>query len=158
MNQVANEVQAICRGLIAGARYGIKIRLPHAAVMTLLFRRELSAVDKLQTIAQLVAEHATNLAAFACLYKSILAVLKWASQRRLNVFLGDFGKMFISMLGRCCCHRNPSFNGRCRQLTHLAQLFSIVTRGTVLVVLATDCHFSFRSGWRNITGIKLGID
>jgi hypothetical protein len=102
MNQLSNEVQAICRGLIAGARYGIKIRLPHSAVMTLLFRRELSAANKLQAIASSVAEHATNLAAFACLYKSILAVLKWASQRRLDDFLGDFGRMLVSMLGTCC--------------------------------------------------------
>lgn len=106
------ELQAIFLSLIGGARYGIKIRLPHAVVMTLLFRRDVSAYKKLQSIVKLVAEHATNLAAFACIYKSTLAVLKWASRHRRDIlhssgksnnnsdgFLRYCGQTLLSMIG-----------------------------------------------------------
>lgn len=76
-----DEVAAILSGLIAGGRYGLKIRIPHAFVMTFLFGSRLSFGEKIKVIAKLAAEHASNLAAFAGLYKLILAVLKVSSQR-----------------------------------------------------------------------------
>lgn len=82
-----NELHAVLSALLAGARYGIKIRLPHAFVMTFLFRRNLSTTKKLQGVAKLVREHATNLAAFAASYKLILAVLKLVS--KLPVVMTD---------------------------------------------------------------------
>jgi hypothetical protein len=103
------ELQAIFLSLIGGARYGIKIRLPHALVMTLLFRRDLSAQKKLQSILRLAVEHATNLAAFACIYKSTLALLKWASRCFLKHpsnlynyegFLRYYGRVLLSMIGK----------------------------------------------------------
>ena len=38
---VKDELKSIAAALIGGARYGAKIRLPHALVMTFLFRRDL---------------------------------------------------------------------------------------------------------------------
>ena len=65
----AEELLAILSGLIGGAKYGVKIRLPHALVMTLLFRNDLSSKEKVQSILKLVVEHATNLGCFATIYK-----------------------------------------------------------------------------------------
>jgi peroxisomal membrane protein 4 len=66
---MADELRAIIAGLVGGLRYGFKIRLPHAFVMTALFRRDLSSEQKLRTIWNLAREHATNLATFATIYK-----------------------------------------------------------------------------------------
>ncbi len=75
-----DEVASIISGLIGGGRYGLKIRIPHAFVMTFLFGNKLSFRQKLQVIAKLAAEHSINLASFACLYKFILASLKVLSR------------------------------------------------------------------------------
>jgi peroxisomal membrane protein 4 len=79
-HHLTEELAAIVGALVGGAKYGIKIRLPHALVMTLLFRRDLSAKQKIHSISRLVLEHASNLAAFATIYKSILAAFKWTSR------------------------------------------------------------------------------
>ena len=75
------ELKSILLALVGGARYGTKIRLPHAAIMTFLFKRNLSSHQKLHLIFRLVREHASNLAVFAAIYKSLLAILKWNSRR-----------------------------------------------------------------------------
>lgn len=75
------ELQAILFSLIGGARYGVKVRLPHAVIMTCLFRNDMNVRDKIQQIFNLVREHATNLALFATVYKSILLILKVLSRR-----------------------------------------------------------------------------
>lgn len=75
-----DEVASIISGLIGGGKYGLKIRIPHAFVMTFLFGNNLSFRKKLQVIAKLAAEHSINLASFACLYKFILASLKVLSR------------------------------------------------------------------------------
>jgi len=75
-----DEVAAILSGLIGGGRYGLKIRIPHAVVMTFLFGNNLSFRNKLRVIAKLAAEHSINLASFACLYKFLLASLKTLSR------------------------------------------------------------------------------
>lgn len=49
--------------------YGAKIRLPHATVMTFLFK-EGSLRSKLQAIATLTLQHSTNLGKFALIYKT----------------------------------------------------------------------------------------
>lgn len=85
-----DEVAAIILGLIGGGRYGLKIRIPHAFVMTFLFGNKLSFRQKLQVIAKLAAEHSINLASFACLYKFLLASLKVLSRLiRQNGGSGD---------------------------------------------------------------------
>ena len=64
-----HELHAILAGLLGGARYGIKIRLPHALVMTWLFRKDLTTRGKLRQILRLTMEHALHLASFATIYK-----------------------------------------------------------------------------------------
>jgi len=39
MINLLDELLAVCGALVGGAKYGLKIRLPHALVMTMLFRR-----------------------------------------------------------------------------------------------------------------------
>jgi peroxisomal membrane protein 4 len=63
------EIHAIVAALAGGARYGFKIRVPHALVMTMLFRRDLPASEKIRSVVRLALEHATKLAAFATIYK-----------------------------------------------------------------------------------------
>ena len=80
ISHVYDELHSVVVALVAGARYGTKIRLPHAMLMTFLFKKDLSAQDKLKAVFKLVKEHASNLAAFAAIYKVILACLKWTSR------------------------------------------------------------------------------
>jgi hypothetical protein len=101
-----DEFQAILFSLIGGARYGIKVRLPHALVMTTLFRPDWNAQQKCRNIVKLVQEHATNLASFAVLYKSILLILKYLSCQltlqpaNANVGIVRYcGRLLLSMLG-----------------------------------------------------------
>ena len=72
------ELQSIVNGLLGGGRYGVKIRLPHAFVMTILFRKG-SLSEKIKIVLRAVFEHSQNLACFAATYKAILFLLKWLS-------------------------------------------------------------------------------
>ena len=67
-----------------GLFYGTKIRLPHALVMTLLFRRSNSIRAMADPIARMTWEHSRNLALFAGFYKIALAIA-----RIVRVKLGD---------------------------------------------------------------------
>ena len=69
MATLADELQAVVSALVGGARYGVKIRLPHALVMTVLFRNDLTSKQKIRSVLKLAVEHASNLAAFASIYK-----------------------------------------------------------------------------------------
>lgn len=80
---------AILSALLGGGRYGVKIRFPHALVMTSLFRRDLTANEKIRTILKLTREHAINLAAFAALYKTMLAILKGTSGYLQQIYCGE---------------------------------------------------------------------
>jgi peroxisomal membrane protein 4 len=81
---VLDELLAILSAGWSGARFGAKIRAPHAFVMTFLFRDDLSSRQKVRNVLRMAAEHAGNLAAFAALYKSLLAALKWTSSHWLR--------------------------------------------------------------------------
>jgi hypothetical protein len=110
-----DEFHEILLSLIGGVRYGVKIRLPHALIMTSVFRHDMSASEKLQQIIQLVREHAINLALFATIYKSILLILKVASyhfgnqcstksnttssKRQLSEYLRHCGRILVSLIG-----------------------------------------------------------
>ena len=59
-----------------GLFYGTKIRLPHALVMTLLFRRSNSIRAMADPIARMTWEHSRNLALFAGFYKIALAIAR----------------------------------------------------------------------------------
>ncbi len=68
-HDIYSEISAIISGLIGGGRYGFKIRLPHAAVMTLLFRKNATVEEKLKIVLKSTMEHSRNLASFAAIYK-----------------------------------------------------------------------------------------
>jgi hypothetical protein len=75
-----DDVWAILAAFCSGARYGMKIRFPHALVMVFMFRHDLDTRGKLRLIVKAVLEHATSLASFAALYKSMLLLGKvWDS-------------------------------------------------------------------------------
>ena len=69
LNTITEELHAIIAALIGGAKYGMKIRLPHALVMTMLFRQDLTSKQKVSSVFKLATEHAYNLASFATVYK-----------------------------------------------------------------------------------------
>jgi hypothetical protein len=115
-----DELVAIVAGAIAGARYGVKIRLPHAAVMTTLFGSPGNSLKKLQRVLASTLEHAGNLGSFVALYKTVLLLLKvsyHASGSRivdplyyqgsgskdgfanLNFFLYSLGQAIVKLLG-----------------------------------------------------------
>jgi peroxisomal membrane protein 4 len=83
-NVLLDELRAILSAGWSGARYGAKIRAPHALVMTFLFRDDLSSRDKVRNVLRMAVEHAGNLAAFAAMYKALLAALKWTSSHCLK--------------------------------------------------------------------------
>ncbi|KAG7358946.1 Tim17/Tim22/Tim23/Pmp24 family protein [Nitzschia inconspicua] len=101
LKHLTDEMSAILGALVGGAKYGIKIRLPHALIMTLLFRRDLSSKQKIRSVAKLVLEHASNLAAFATIYKSILAAFKWSSRCLRQHPSGndrELGRLFLRLI------------------------------------------------------------
>ena len=63
------------KGLAHGLTYGTKIRAPHALVMTLLFKTEMSIPEKFKRIVKLTFLHARNLATFVTIYKFVIAIL-----------------------------------------------------------------------------------
>ena len=68
MNLV-HEIEAILAATISGAKYGFKIRFPHAFLMTFLFRRDISFEQKVETIVRLTWNHVYSLAKFVGIYK-----------------------------------------------------------------------------------------
>lgn len=98
-----DELQAILYALVGGARYGVKIRFPHALVMTSLFRTDLNAPQKLKLVLQLVKEHTKNLAAFVALYKTVLFILKLLSHYHANHMTtdSDSSLYLFSFIQRC---------------------------------------------------------
>lgn len=103
-----NEARAVLTALISAFRYGLKIRLPHALVMTFMFRRDLSTQGKLRVILRAVAEHATSLGSFAFIYKVTLFFLKYLHRRYGNLMIDtlkdptrshSLGRILMSMIG-----------------------------------------------------------
>ncbi|XP_026925676.1 peroxisomal membrane protein 4 isoform X2 [Acinonyx jubatus] len=64
---------AMLKGFRNGAVYGVKIRAPHALVMTFLFRSG-SLQEKLRAILQATYTHSWNLACFVFAYKGLCAL------------------------------------------------------------------------------------
>lgn len=88
------------RGLI----YGVKIRLPHAFVMALLFRRRNSTLLELsQWVVQLTTEHALSLASFVSFYRASKQAIKLLIPddsmsmvpQATSLFLGAIGGVWI---------------------------------------------------------------
>lgn len=69
------DIKRVLRGLKNGADYAVKIRLPHAIVMTLLFKKG-SPRELLRRVLRITVEHARNLALFVGSYKAFLFVIQ----------------------------------------------------------------------------------
>ncbi|KNC46994.1 peroxisomal membrane protein 4 [Thecamonas trahens ATCC 50062] len=72
---LAHTLLAILKGVRNGLVYGVKVRAPHAFVMTFLFR-DGSLREKLAGILSATQTHATNLAVFVGLFKTGMALLR----------------------------------------------------------------------------------
>ncbi|MBZ3883644.1 Peroxisomal membrane protein 4 [Sciurus carolinensis] len=86
---------ALIKGFRNGIVYGVKIRAPHALVMTFLFRSG-SLRDKLRAILQATYTHSRNLACFVFAYKGLCALQSRAQGKTspahsfLAAFVGGF--------------------------------------------------------------------
>nr|XP_027801105.1 peroxisomal membrane protein 4 [Marmota flaviventris] len=85
----------LIKGFRNGIVYGVKIRAPHALVMTFLFRSG-SLRDKLRAILQATYTHSWNLACFVFVYKGLCALQAhtqgktYQSHSFLAAFIGGF--------------------------------------------------------------------
>jgi len=75
LNPTYHDYLAILKGARNGFVYGVKIRFPHALLMSILFGRG-DWLTRARTIVRLTLQHATNLAKFVTLYKVCLLVQK----------------------------------------------------------------------------------
>ncbi|KAI6133261.1 Tim17/Tim22/Tim23/Pmp24 family-domain-containing protein [Pisolithus croceorrhizus] len=78
LNPAFHDYLAILKGARNGFIYGVKVRFPHAVVMSLLYGRG-NWITRLQAILRATKEHAFSLAKFVSLYKTILLL-----QRKVN--------------------------------------------------------------------------
>ncbi|KAG6897928.1 hypothetical protein C0992_009080, partial [Termitomyces sp. T32_za158] len=84
-NPAYHDYLAILKGARNGFVYGVKVRFPHAVVMSILFGRGKWVNDephwqkRLQNIYRATRQHAFNLAKFVTLYKTFLLI-----QRKTN--------------------------------------------------------------------------
>ncbi|KAF5368509.1 hypothetical protein D9758_002344 [Tetrapyrgos nigripes] len=80
---------AILKGARNGFVYGVKVRFPHAVVMSILFGRG-DWKSRLNVIYRATRQHAFNLAKFVSLYKTVLLLqkkLNGGKQRSLDTFI-----------------------------------------------------------------------
>ncbi|KAG6832235.1 hypothetical protein H0H92_004200 [Tricholoma furcatifolium] len=77
-NPAYHDYLAILKGARNGFVYGVKVRFPHAVVMSILFGRG-DWQTRLRNIYRATRQHAFNLAKFVTLYKTFLLI-----QRRVN--------------------------------------------------------------------------
>jgi peroxisomal membrane protein 4 len=61
MTPLSTDLLHLFTSLVSGMKYGAKIRLPHAVVMTVIFKRNRSAKEQVQAIYRAVFMHAWNL-------------------------------------------------------------------------------------------------
>ena len=80
------DILSILRGFRNGCVYGIKIRLPHAAVMTLLFSNDRSIENMSSVIFKKTREHSIHLGQFVMLYKLLIVLIRRILQYPHNHF------------------------------------------------------------------------
>jgi peroxisomal membrane protein 4 len=66
---------SVIRGFRHGMWYGMKIRFPHALVMTFLFRSG-SFTDKMSDVCKATYQHSRNLALYVSLYKLVTCLMR----------------------------------------------------------------------------------
>ncbi|WVQ99666.1 hypothetical protein IAU59_006805 [Kwoniella sp. CBS 9459] len=93
-----HDALAVLKGFRNGLVYGVKIRFPHALVMTLLFSHK-PWPAKIKGIFTATRTHATNLAKFVTLYKLLLLLqkkLNGGKERDLDTFVaGGLGGWWV---------------------------------------------------------------
>ncbi|KAF9557877.1 peroxisomal protein [Agrocybe pediades] len=77
-NPAFHDYLAILKGARNGFVYGVKVRFPHALVMSILFGRG-DWQTRLRVIYRATKQHAFNLAKFVSIYKTVLLI-----QKKLN--------------------------------------------------------------------------
>jgi len=89
---------AILKGARNGFVYGVKVRFPHALIMAILFGRG-DWRERLKVIARATKQHATNLAKFVAIYKSLLLFQRKANggkpRRHDTFFAGLLGGYLV---------------------------------------------------------------
>ncbi|ORX35639.1 peroxisomal membrane protein 4 [Kockovaella imperatae] len=97
-NPANHDLLAILKGARNGLVYGVKIRFPHALVMTLLFSNK-SWPAKIRNIFTATRTHALNLAKFVTIYKVLLLLQKkfnGGKERNLDTFIaGGLGGWWV---------------------------------------------------------------
>lgn len=95
--------QVFMEGLIGtqrGLTYGVKIRLPHAFVMALLFKRRNSTpLEMAQWIARLTVEHALSLASFVSFYRASKQAIKLLAPHNFNDLAIQVTSLVIGGIG-----------------------------------------------------------
>ena len=89
------DLLSILRGFRNGLIYGVKIRFPHALVMTVLFQRHKPINEMASSIFQKTRQHSLNLGRFVCLYKLLVVLIRRLLQFPHNHF------PIIHILGMC---------------------------------------------------------
>eukprot|EP00285_Hemiselmis_virescens_P013258 CAMPEP_0173383332 /NCGR_PEP_ID=MMETSP1356-20130122/5884_1 /TAXON_ID=77927 ORGANISM="Hemiselmis virescens, Strain PCC157" /NCGR_SAMPLE_ID=MMETSP1356 /ASSEMBLY_ACC=CAM_ASM_000847 /LENGTH=241 /DNA_ID=CAMNT_0014338137 /DNA_START=29 /DNA_END=754 /DNA_ORIENTATION=- len=74
MDAVRHGLLSTAYGVRNGAHYGVKIRAPHALVMTLLFKSDQPLRKNFEGILKMTFVHARNLGGFCLVYKGLLAL------------------------------------------------------------------------------------
>ncbi|KJA25991.1 hypothetical protein HYPSUDRAFT_36847 [Hypholoma sublateritium FD-334 SS-4] len=97
-NPVYHDYLAVLKGARNGFVYGVKVRFPHALVMSILFGRG-DWQSRIRVIYRATKQHAFNLAKFVSLYKSILLLqkkLNGGKERDTDTFIaGLIGGYFV---------------------------------------------------------------
>lgn len=81
---------AVLRGGRNGISYGVKIRFPHALVMTFMFA-DGSLQEKLRKIIKLTYTHARNLCVYVTLYKAMLVAMRSVTASKNPIHSGIAG-------------------------------------------------------------------
>jgi len=88
-NPVYHDFLAILKGARNGFVYGVKVRFPHALVMSILFGRG-SWNARARVIYLATKQHAFNLAKFVSIYKALLLIQKKSNsgkERNIDTFI-----------------------------------------------------------------------
>lgn len=97
-NPAYHDYLAILKGARNGFVYGVKVRFPHALVMSILFGRG-DWQSRIRVIYRATKQHALNLAKFVSLYKTILLIqkkLNGGKERESDTFVaGLIGGYFV---------------------------------------------------------------
>ncbi|PPQ97167.1 hypothetical protein CVT26_000430 [Gymnopilus dilepis] len=97
-NPVYHDYLAILKGARNGFVYGVKVRFPHALVMSILFGRG-DWQTRARMIYRATRQHAFNLAKFVSIYKTILLIQKKLNngkERNADTFIaGLIGGYFV---------------------------------------------------------------